>query len=313
MVKKERDSKFIIYQVLYIFVITVLALKGADLNLREVVSKDQSVNKSVRDSLVVLIDSLVTQGKKFQLQIDPNAIVENKELKEKLTTLNKKLREIKIPDKKEIVANTPKAIEQTKLQSPISISQVFYQNTWNIAKNGGNVPVEIFDPAKMQNPITVISPGQEKKFDLGGQNTIVIKYGSQQETIKTTPRPIPVIRIEKVTTKMDGNDIYVQDLQRTTVFTVTIVDNRPDQLKVTHSGPISVSGPLKDKNGNLVYNVSLKIASSQAKFNDWLDKYGDLQDANGRYKANFFFTVVDQKANHRNQVGDTFYFTDFSK
>ncbi len=313
MVKKERDSKFIIYQVLYIFVITVLALKGADLNLREVVSKDQSVNKSVRDSLVVLIDSLVTQGKKFQLQIDPNAIVENKELKEKLTTLNKKLREIKIPDKKEIVANTPKAIEQTKLQSPISISQVFYQNTWNIAKNGGNVPVEIFDPAKMQNPITVISPGQEKKFDLGGQDAIVIKYGSQQETIKTTPRPIPVIRIEKVTTKMDGNDIYVQDLQRTTVFTVTIVDNRPDQLKVTHSGPISVSGPLKDKNGNLVYNVSLKIASSQAKFNDWLDKYGDLQDANGRYKANFFFTVVDQKANHRNQVGDTFYFTDFSK
>jgi hypothetical protein len=223
------------------------------------------------------------------------------------------LREIKIPEKKEIVENTPKVSEQTKLQSPISISQVFYQNTWNIAKNGGNVPVEIYDPAKMQNPITVIDPGQEKKFDLGGQDAIMIKYGSQQETIKTTPRPIPEIRIEKVTTKMDGSDIYVQDLQRTTVFTVTIVDNRPDQLKVTHSGPISVSGPLKDKNGNLVYNVSLKIASTQAKFNDWLDKYGDLQDASGRYKANFFFTVVDQKANHRNQVGDTFYFTDFSK
>ena len=140
MVKKERDSKFIIYQVLYIFVITVLALKGADLNLREVVSKDQSVNKSVRDSLVVLIDSLVTQGKKFQLQIDPNAIVENKELKEKLTTLNKKLREIKIPEKKEIVENTPKVEEQTKLQSPVSISQVFYQNTWNIPTVLRNVP-----------------------------------------------------------------------------------------------------------------------------------------------------------------------------
>jgi hypothetical protein len=313
MVKKERDSKFIIYQVLYIFVITVLALKGADLNLREVVSKDQTVNKSVRDSLVVLIDSLVTQGKKFQLQIDPDAIAENKELKDKLTTLNKKLQEIKIPEKKEIAAITPKVTEQTKLQSPISISQVFYQNTWNIAKNGGNVPVEIYDPAKMQNPIAVINAGQEKKFDLGGQGAIVIKYGSQEETIKTTPRPIPEIRIEKVSTKMSGSDIYVQDLQRTTVFTVTIVDNRPDQLKVTYSGPIAVSGPLKDKDGNLVYNVSLKIASTQAKFNDWLDKYGDLQDASGRYKANFFFTVVDQKANHRNQVGDTFYFTDFSK
>jgi hypothetical protein len=37
MIRKERDSKFVIYQVLYIFVITVLALKGADLNLRRVV------------------------------------------------------------------------------------------------------------------------------------------------------------------------------------------------------------------------------------------------------------------------------------
>lgn len=313
MIKKERDSKFIIYQVLYIFVITVLALKGADLNLREVVSKDQTVNKSVRDSLVVMIDSLVAQGKKFQLQIDPNAIVENKELKEKLATLNNKLQEIKIPEKKEVIENIPNVKEQTKLQSPISISQVFYQNTWNITKNSGNVPVEIYDPSKMQSPITVISPGQEKKFDLGGQDNIVLKYGSQQETIKTTPRPIPVIKIEKVTTKMDGSDIYVQDLQRTTVFTVTIIDNRPDQLKVTYTGPISVSGPLKDNNGNLVYNVSLKIASTKERYNDWIDKYGDLQDASGRYKANFFFTVVDEKAHHRNQVGDTFYFTDFSK
>ena len=313
MVKKERDSKFIIYQVLYIFVITVLALKGADLNLREVVSKDQTVNKSVRDSLVVLIDSLYAQGSKFEIKVDPNVVVENKELREKLATLNKKLQEVKIPEKKEPVEDKPDVKEQTKLQSPISISQVFYQNTWNIAKNGGNVPVEIYDPAKMHSPIVVISSGQEKKFDLAGEESIVIKYGSQQETIKTTPRPIPEIKIEKVTTKMDGNDIYVQDLQRTTVFTVTIVDNRPDQLKVSYTGPISVSGPLKDNKGNLVYNVSLKIASTRERFNDWVDKYGDLTDASGRYKANFFFTVVDQKAHHRTQVGDTFYFTDFSK
>ena len=110
-----------------------------------------------------------------------------------------------------------------------------------------------------------------------------------------------------------ATDIYVQDLQRTTVFTVTILDNRPDQLKVNYSGPISVSGPLKNNKGNLVYNVSLKIASTEGRFNEWLDKYGDLRDASGRYKTNFFFIVVDEKANHRVQVGDTFYFTDFSK
>ena len=145
MIKKERDAKFIIYQVLYIFVITVLALKGADLNLREVVSKDQTVNKSVRDSLVVLIDSLYAQGSKFEIKVDSSKI-ENKELKEKLVALNRRLQEIKPPEKKEGPVK-PEEKEQTKLQSPISISQILYQDTWNIVKNSGNVPAEIYDPA----------------------------------------------------------------------------------------------------------------------------------------------------------------------
>ena len=311
MIKKERDAKFIIYQVLYIFVITVLALKGADLNLREVVSKDQTVNKSVRDSLVVLIDSLYAQGSKFEIKVDSSKI-ENKELKEKLVALNRRLQEIKPPEKKEEPVK-PEEKEQTKLQSPISITQILYQDTWNIVKNSGNVPAEIYDPANPAKPIVVIPAGEEKKFDIENQSSLILKFGSQEEILKTPPRRPPTVRISKVTTKMEGSDIYVQDLQRTTVFTVTIVDNRPDQLSVSYTGPISVSGPLRDANGNLVYNVSLKIASSQAKFNDWVDKFGDLQDANGRYKANFFFTVVDKKANHRVQVGDTFYFTDFSR
>jgi hypothetical protein len=312
MVKKERDAKFIIYQVLYIFVITVLALKGADLNLREVVSKDSTVDKSVRDSLVVLIDSLYAQGSKFEINVHPDVRIENKELREKLASLNKKLQKIKIPEKnKEVADKIPN--EQTKLQSPISISQVLYQDTWNIVKNNGNVEAAVYDPSNMQKAIAVIKPGEQKKFDLSDQQEVILKFGSQEETIKTTPRKPPEVKIEKVTTKMVGSDIYVKDLQRITVFTVTILDNRPDQLKVSYTGPISVTGPIKDNDGNMVYNVSLNIASTESRFNDWLDKYGDLQDANGRYKANFFFTVVDKKANHRVQVGDTFYFTDFSK
>ncbi len=52
MIRRERDSKFVIYQVLYIFVITVLALKGADLDLRRVTLADETVKVSVRDSLI---------------------------------------------------------------------------------------------------------------------------------------------------------------------------------------------------------------------------------------------------------------------
>ena len=43
MIRRSRDAKFIIYQVLYIFVITVLALKGAEINLGEVVKKENVV------------------------------------------------------------------------------------------------------------------------------------------------------------------------------------------------------------------------------------------------------------------------------
>jgi len=74
MIAKNRDSKFIIYQVLYIFVIAVLALKGADLNLHRVVLTDEVIDKSVRDSLVTLIDSLYAQGVKFDIKLDTNAV-----------------------------------------------------------------------------------------------------------------------------------------------------------------------------------------------------------------------------------------------
>jgi len=112
---------------------------------------------------------------------------------------------------------------------------------------------------------------------------------------------------------MNSANIYVNELQRITVFKVTVIDQRPDQLKVTYTGPISVTGPVKDNNGNLIYNVSLKIANTENAFDAWLDKNGGLREADGRYKVNFFFNVVDEISKDRVQVGDSFFFTEFSK
>ncbi len=323
MIKKNRDSKFIIYQVLYIFVITVLTLKGADIDLNKVISKKEAVSKNVKDSLVVLLDSLYKQGLNFQIKVDQNenALEENSELKDKLASLNEKMQDLttklkevpveeRTPEKK---PDEKKEREQTVLQSPISVEQTFIQYTWNIAKNTGNVATEIYDPNNMSKPLAVIPPGQEKKFNLTDQKEVIAKFGSQQQTIKVVPNLPPVIKIERATTKMNSSDIYVQELQRITVFNVTIVDERPKQLKVTYNGPISVSGPHADSKGNMVYNVSLKIASTENRFDEWLDKYGNLREPDGRYKVNFFFTVTDEVSKDRVQVGDSFYFTDFSK
>ena len=314
MRRKERDSKFVIYQVLYIFVITVLALKGADLDLRRVALEEETVDISIKDSLAAILDSLFAIGIDFSIKIDPKVLDENIEMRDKLAELNRKLEIVKdyVPPPEE---EEPEEIveEQIKLQLPISLKQTFIQHTWNKAKNSGTVPTNIYDPKDLNTPIVTIPPGEEKTFDLTDQTEVVIQFGTQQERIKVIPNKPPEINIERVTTKMNASDIYVRDLQRITAFTVTIIDARPNQLKVSYSGPISVSGPQKNSKGNSVYNVSLRIASTEARYDDWIDKNGHLQEADGRYKANFFFTVIDERTNDRVQVGDSFFFTDFSK
>ena len=314
MVKRERDSKFVIYQVLYIFVITVLALKGADLDLRRVALEDETVQVSVRDSLMSVLDSLYSLGIDFSIKIDPNVVVENEEMKKQIAEMNRKLEAVKdfVPPPKEKPKELPKE-EQTKLQLPISLKQTFIQNTWNTAKNSGTVPTNLYDPRDRSKPIVVIPPGQEVKFDLTDQTEVIVAFGSQEERVKVIPNKPPEIKIERVTTKMNAQDIYVQELQRITAFTVTILDSRPEQLKVSYSGPISVTGPQKDSNGNMVYNVSLRIAANENQYDDWVDKNEQLRESDGRYKANFFFIVIDERTKDRVQVGDSFFFTDFAK
>lgn len=315
MINKNNDSKFIIYQVLYIFVITVLALKGAELDLSRVVNKDHVVDVSVRDSLSILIDSLYAQGLKFDIKIDEK--VENEALKQKLASMNKQLASLttklnEIPPE-ERIEEKHEILENAKLQSPISVSQTFIQNTWNEVRNNGDVVTNIFDVRNTNSPIVSIQPGEKRRFDLTDQSELLIKFGSQEEIAKVLPNRVPEVKIERVTTKMNSGDIYVSELQRITAFKVTVLDERPEQLKVTHSGPISVSGPYKDAKGNLIYNVTLNIAPNETRFEEWMDRNSSLKEADGRYKANFFFTVVDEKSKDRVQVGDSFFFTDFSK
>ena len=315
MINKNNDSKFIIYQVLYIFVITVLALKGAELDLSRVVRRESVVDVSVRDSLKILIDSLYAQGVKFDIKVDEK--VENEALKEKLAQMNKQLSSLttklnEIPPEARI-EEKPEVIENTKMQSPISVSQIFIQHTWNEVRNSGDVSSLIYDSRNMSNPIVTIPPGEKRRFDLTDQKELVVKFGTQEERVKVSANRLPEVKIERVTTKMNSDDIYVKELQRITAFTVTIIDERPEQLKVSHSGPVSVTGPFKDTKGSLVYNVSLNIAPNETRYEDWIDRNSSLREADGKYKANFFFTVVDEKSKDKVQVGDSFFFTDYSK
>jgi hypothetical protein len=90
MINRNRDSKFVIYQVLYIFIITILALKGAELDLRRVALEEETVDISIKDSLAAILDSLYALGIDFSIKIDPKVLDENEEMKKRLAELNKK-------------------------------------------------------------------------------------------------------------------------------------------------------------------------------------------------------------------------------
>lgn len=317
MIRKNKDSKFVIYQVLYIFVVAVLAIKGADLDLGEVISKKEAVNTSVRDSLLTVIDSLNALGLKFDLEIDTTSAKENVELKEKIrqlnvsmASLNEKIREIPPPE----VKPEPVKEDETEpdIPSPFTESQIFIQNTWNLAKNNSNVNVSVLDPLSGK-VLASIKPGQQSRFDIGALDKVTLKYGNKEENVDVIPNKPPELKIESASSKMNASDIYVQELQRTTGFRVIVTDERPDQIDVTYNGPISVTGPVKDSKGNLVYNVTLKIAGTEQRFDEWMEKFNPLRERDGRYKVNFFFIAVDKRTKDRVQVGDSFYFTDFSR
>ncbi|MGE5352151.1 MAG: hypothetical protein ACM3P0_08705 [Acidobacteriota bacterium] len=319
MVRKNRDSKFVIYQVLYIFVITVLAIKGAGLDLGEVISKNEAIKRSVRDSLVTVIDSLSAVGAKFDLRVEENMAVENVELKKKIESLSenmasltKKIKEAPAVNETPLVKPKEEVKTKEPFNSPLAEGQKFMQNTWNVAKNSGSVPADIIDQST-GSLIARIAPGEQKKFDLGAQKEVVVRFNGHEEKVDVLPKRPPEIKIENVSTKMNGSEIYAQDLQKTTVFKVTILSPRPEDLNIAFNGPISASGPLKDSKGNLVYNVSLKLAPNEEKFEEWMDKSRPLREGDGRYKVNFFFVAMDKITKSRVQVGDSFYFTQFQK
>ena len=82
--KDKKDVKFVIYQMLYIFVVCVIALKGANLDLQEVIAKENVVEKAYADSLRAYLDSLLALGLVPKITFDPTQKFNIEELQKEL-------------------------------------------------------------------------------------------------------------------------------------------------------------------------------------------------------------------------------------
>ncbi|MBS1494280.1 MAG: hypothetical protein JST55_12255 [Bacteroidetes bacterium] len=303
--KKNRDVKFIIYQVLYIFVICIVALKGANLDLTEVINKDKVVEKSYADSLKAYLDSLIALGLVPKIQfdttniskIDPNLIAQ---LQQKIQVMQTQVTSVNtntstITQQNPLVEQQKKPDEVKKdpgeMQEIRIGNIVLYQYTENSLNNPYDTPLEIVG-------ITTIPAKSTKSFTTGGQSSVTIKVGSSSKTVELKPNEKPKISISRVTNM--GEDVSIRTLQSVTGFRVVISDDFPGQLDVKFSGPVEVKNA-----GQNTYDITMKAFGSKSAF----DNFSSGKDS--PYSVGFTVTVKDKIAGHTVTGQQSFIFGDW--
>jgi hypothetical protein len=289
--KKHRDVKFIIYQSLYIFVVCVIAIKGANLDLTQVIEDDGTPRAQITEDSLRKLYELI----KRSVIVDTNLYVLI--LKSDLAKMDEKIKQLVVNPQNIQVSSSPVTtfttnnpqVEQPKIQEekkePTEIQEIrignitLIQYTNNSLNNPYDVPMEI-------EGITTIPPKSTKSFVTGGQSTVTIRVGSSTKTVELKPNEKPKISFQRLTSM--GEDTRVTQLQSSNCYRVTVSDDFPGQLDVKFNGPVTVSTV-----GAGVYDVKMNAFSSRSAFDNFTD------NKSSPYSVGFTVTVTDNIAGHK--------------
>ena len=186
MSKPSKDVKFIIYQVLYIFVIVVLTLKGADLDLTVLVDpidyvKKDSVKVTMKyaDSLKAYIDSLTARGLTVSLEL--NKPTDFSKLDVAIFTFKPTPIDPTppIPDPKPPVVD-PEPNKDKPIELKIVQPTQFTNNSIN---NNNSEPLQIFADNSLIQTIPANGSGS---YQLKGQSTIKFVCGNSSRSVETS-------------------------------------------------------------------------------------------------------------------------------
>lgn len=303
--RKTRDVKFIIYQSLYIFVIAVLALKGANLDLTKVVSKENIEGKNYTDSLKTMIDSLLARGIIPEIKFDTSQkFTDPEELRKKLAEAQQQLIQLKLSSPSLTVNQTYPNFQQQQLEKEkvpeqkkeekeeqqkqdveFKVPQSFTQYTSNTVSNPSSLTIEIY--GSDGSLVASVPPGGSKTFQLRGQNSLTFKRGGVSKTVSTKENAKPKIMMQRLVPA--GEDISVRSLQSTVGYRVTIIDDYSGQLDIKFSGPITVK-----QVGPLVYDVTLNFFGSKTSFDNF------TENRESPYTVSFQVNVKDKIASQHN-------------
>ena len=283
--KSSRDVKFIIYQVLYIFVICVIALKGADINLEEVLDAKQVVKKTYADSLKKYIDSILALGLIPSINIDTNAKYTAEDMAQLMAQLEQLKKDVPpIPPPIQIERDKPIDVKITKTETPIPPKEQ------TIARVQG-IELLQYSVSKIKNPyaetlvltadgrtLASIPPQQSASVQLGGESSVKFTVGNNSDVKPTKPKQAPKVDIQKV-----GGGGSLRQIQNSIGYRVTIISSNPGDLSV------SISGPIKTQQVSpTVWDVTLSLLGSEAAFDAW------TKGKTEPYKASFTVSVKDK-------------------
>ncbi|MCC6865182.1 MAG: hypothetical protein IT280_03380 [Ignavibacteria bacterium] len=300
--KKQRDVKFIIYQALYIFVVCVVAIKGANLDLTQVVEDDGKPTISI-DSLLklheiikksIIVDTNLyviikksdlekMDDKIKQLVVSPQNVQISSSPINTFTTNNPQIQQNPEVKKEEELKKDPGEMQEIRIGN-IQLTQ-YTNNTLN---NPYDTPLEV-------EGITTIPPKSSKTFQTGGQSTVTIKVGSSTKTVELKPNEKPKISMQRVSSM--GEETRVTQLQSSVCYRVTISDDFPGQLDVKFNGPVSVKTV-----GSGIYDVTMNAFGSKSAF----DNFTDGKDS--PYSVGFTVSVSDNIAGHKITGQNSFIF-----
>ena len=292
-----RDVKFIIYQVLYIFVICVIALKGADINLEEVIDVKEVVKRTYADSLKKYIDSLLALGlvpeisfdstKKFT-QEDMNVLMAKLQVNLQQPQITQNIEQPRI-EKREQEQDPTK--EEKRVEAKVQGVELT-QYTSSTIKNPYNGTLEIIADGRT---LATIPQGSSAKITLGGENSVTFRVGGSSDTKATRQNKPQVVTISRM--GPSGPDASLRQVQGSVGFRVEITDDFPGQLDIKFDGPVSVK-----QMGGTTFDVTLNLLSSESAFDNW------SKNREAPYKATFKVTVKDKISGHTETQGGTFTF-----
>jgi len=281
--KTGRDIKFIIYQVLYIFVICVIALKGADINLEEVLDAKTVIPKSVADEMKRKIDSLLALGIKPELNWDESKIYSKEDVDKMLAGMEP----IKMTntftgnftEPQKVNDENRKEKEPPKTDKLATVQGIeFTQYTRPKVTNPYSEPLEIYGDGKL---IVTIPSKSSATVPVNGESSFTFKVGDAKDTKSTKEKQSPKIDIQKV--GPGGPDASLRSVQNAVGFRVTVISNYPGDLDVKIGGPVSVNQVKSN-----IFDVTLTLLGSENAFKNW---------SNGKeepYKSSFTVSVKDK-------------------